>query len=57
MQVQAGVNPGRDRSTTVMTSSGGMIVSALSVMEAMLTSRSERFSLATKPMSQPSEKR
>ena len=38
-----------------MTSNGGMIVSALSVMEAMLISRSDRFSCATRPMSQRSE--
>ncbi len=42
------------RSTTVMTSSGGMIASALSVIEAMQTSRIDRFSRNTRPISQPS---
>ena len=41
------------RSTTVITSSGGTMVSALSAMEPMLMSRSDRFSSATRPISQP----
>ncbi len=43
------------RSTTVITSSGGMMVSALSMTEPMLTSRSRRFSSNTRPISQPRE--
>ena len=43
------------RSTTVITSSGGIIASALSVIDAMQTSRIARFSKNTRLISQLSE--